>query len=198
MYEKINITENHLHVLALFTKGYNREHYVREVGRLLGISPRTAQLILEDLEKKTVLESKIWGKIKTYKIKKGGAASDYFVLAEQYKKLSFLKSNPIAGEIINKITPYLKGMALVFGSYAKGIQKKGSDLDIFVAGTCDKAEVKRISETYGIDVSVKCYPKNIFAKSLREDILIREVLDSHIVFLNAEEFVRLVLKNGQA
>jgi|SRR3989344_3889901 len=196
MYEKVNITENHLRVLALFTKGYRREYYIREVERLLGISPRTAQLILDDLEKKTILESATRGKIKPYKIKKNGAAFDYLVLTEQYRKLAFLKSNPLAREIIAKITPHISGIAIVFGSYAKGSQKKGSDLDVFIVGTYNKNEIKKISETYGIEISIKCYPRNIFVKILNDDILVREILDNHIAFLNAEEFVKLVLKNG--
>ncbi|MCX6710529.1 MAG: hypothetical protein NTZ02_00385 [Candidatus Woesearchaeota archaeon] len=49
MYNKLNITENHLQALSLFTNGFEREYYIREVGKLLRISPRTAQLILEDL-----------------------------------------------------------------------------------------------------------------------------------------------------
>ena len=64
MYNKINITENHLQVLLLFTDGFDREYYIREVERLLKISPRTAQLILEDLEAKGILEPKTRGKIK--------------------------------------------------------------------------------------------------------------------------------------
>jgi len=52
MYKKIKFTENTLQVLSLFTNDFNREYYVREVKKLLKISPRTAQLILEDLEDK--------------------------------------------------------------------------------------------------------------------------------------------------
>ena len=67
MYKKIRITENTLQVLSLFTNDFNREYYIREVKKLLKISPRTAQLILEDLEDKGVIESKTKGKIKHIK-----------------------------------------------------------------------------------------------------------------------------------
>ncbi len=65
MYEKINITENHLNILSLFTRGFDSAYYIREVEKILKISHRTAQLILEDLEKKAVLGSKTRGKIRT-------------------------------------------------------------------------------------------------------------------------------------
>src|SRR3989338_1689868 len=54
MYNKINITENGLQIISLFTNGFDREYYIREVEKLLKISPRTAQLILEDLENKSI------------------------------------------------------------------------------------------------------------------------------------------------
>lgn len=201
MYEKINkkldFTENHLRALSLFTRGFDREYYIREVQRMLKISPRTAQLILENLEKKAVLESKARGKIKTYRIKKSDISAEYMVFAEHYKKLAFIQDKPFIGEIMSKITPYAWGIALIFGSYAKGLETKDSDLDVFIAGMYNKGEIKKISRTYGIEISVKNYTMNTFEKNIRDDILIREVKDSHIVFLNAEQFVKMALKNGQ-
>lgn len=196
MYEKLNITENHLHVLSLFTNGFGKEYYIREVQKILKISPRTAQLILDDLEKKTVLESKTKGKIRAYKIKKSETAVDYMVFVEQYKKLAFLGEKQMVKEIVTKIIPFISGIGLIFGSYAKGTEKKDSDLDIFIAGNCDRSSIKKTSELYGIEISVKAYPMKIFEKEIRNDILIKEVLANHIIFLNAEYFTRLALENG--
>jgi predicted nucleotidyltransferase len=197
MYEKVNITENHFRALSLFTRGLGAEYYIREVQRLLGISPRTSQLILDDLEKKTVLESRTLGKIRTYGIRKSEAAKDYLVFAEQYKKITFLRKRPMIGEVISKITPMVRGLGMVFGSYAKGVEKKGSDLDVFIAGDYDRRGVKGVSELYGIEISVKSYPMEIFKRDIRKDALIREVLSDHVVFSGAEEFVRTVLEDGQ-
>jgi predicted nucleotidyltransferase len=196
MYEKLNITENHLQVLSLFTRGFTRDYYIREVQKILGISPRTAQLILYDLEKKAVLESATKGKIRTYRIKKTDTARQYLIFAEQYKAMTFLKKRPVIKEIVDKISPFIDGIGIIFGSYAKGLEKKGSDLDIFVAGTCNSEEIKKVSELYGVRVSVKKYPPEIFKKSIRNDALVKEVLDSHVAFLNAEQFIKSVLENG--
>ena len=196
MYEKINITENHFRILELFTKGFDKEYYIREVQKLVKISPRTAQLILEDLEKKAVLESSVKGKIKTYKIKDSSIAAEYLILAEQYKKIAFLKKRPMIKEIISKLEPHIDGISMVFGSYAKGTEKKGSDLDIFIAGKYDEKEAKKISGLYGIDISIKTYPLNIFKKNIKSDVLIREVLDNHVVLSGSELVIRRILKNG--
>lgn len=197
MYEKLGITENHLQALSLFTRGFSREYYIREVQKILGISPRTAQLILEDLEKKAVLESATRGKIRNYRIKKTGIGRQYLLFAEQYKTITFLESKRfLIGELIFKIGAAVDGIGLVFGSYAKGLEKKDSDLDIFVAGSCDKNEIDKMSRLYGIKISVKNYPLKLFGSGIKNDILIKEVLDNHIVFSNAELFIKTVFKRG--
>jgi uncharacterized protein len=196
MYKKIKFTENTLLVLSLFTNDFKREYYIREVERLLNISPRTAQLILEDLENKGVIESKIRGKIKTFKLNQNDFTKRYLVFAEQYKTIAFLEKKLLIKEIIEKITPNIKGIGVIFGSYAKELEKKNSDLDIFIVGTYNNEKIKKISENLGVDLSIKCYPIKTFKKNLREDILIKEVLRNHIIFLNVEQFIEEVFKNG--
>lgn len=196
MYKKLGITENTLQVLSLFTNDFSREYYIREVEKLLKISPRTAQLILEGLEDKGVIESKTKGKIKTYKIKLSEFTKKYLVFVEQYKAISFLENNLMLKEIIEKITPNIKGIGIIFGSYAKGIENRESDLDIFVAGDYNKEEIKKVSRNLGIGISVKCYPIKTFEHNINKDILLKEILKNHIVFVNTEQFIQKVLKNG--
>ena len=194
MYDKINITEIGLQILSLFTEDYDSSYYIREVQRKLNISPRTAQIILNDLEEKGILESKLKGKIREYSLKRNETVIRYIMMVEQYKLISFLQKNILLSEIIEKITPSIKGSGIIFGSYAKGLQKKDSDLDIFIIGEYNKEEIRKVSKKYGIDISIKCYPQNIFEKNKNNDILVREVIKSHVLFLNSEEFIRAVLK----
>lgn len=196
MYKKIKFTENTLQVLSLFTNDFNREYYVREVEKLLKISPRTAQLILEDLEDKGVIESKSKGKIKTFKLNPSDFTKRYLVFVEQYKAIAFLEKRLLIKEIIEKITPYIKGIGILFGSYVKGLEKEDSDLDIFIAGSYNNDEIKRVSKNLGIEISIKCYPLKNFEKNLTNDILLKEVLKNHVIFLNAERFIQAVFKNG--
>jgi len=196
MYEKIRITENTLQVLALFTNDFSREYYIREVEKLLKISPRTSQLILEDLEDKGIVESKTRGKIKIFKLNPREFTKRYLVFVEQYKTIAFLEKKLLIKEIIEKITPYIKGIGIIFGSYVKRLEKEGSDLDIFVAGNYNKEGVKKVSKNLGIEISVKCYPVKTFEKNLTKDILLKEVLKNHIVFVNIEQFIQAVFKNG--
>ena len=196
MYGKIKMTENTLQVLSLFTNDFKREYYIREVEKLLKISPRTAQLILEDLENKGIVESKTKGKIKAYKINPSEFTKKYLVFAEQYKSIAFLQNRLLIKEIIDKITPQVKGMGIIFGSYVKGLEQEGSDLDVFVAGNYNKDEIKAVSRNLGVEISIKCYPLKTFEKNLTRDILLKEVLKNHVIFLNIEQFIQAVFKNG--
>jgi len=196
MYKKIKFTENTLQVLSLFTNDFNREYYIREVQKLLIISPRTAQLILEDLEDKGIIESKTKGKIKTFKLNSSKFTQRYLAFVEQYKAIAFLEKKLLIKEIIEKITPHIKGIGIIFGSYVKGLEKEGSDLDIFIAGSYNNDEIKRVSKNLGIEISMKCYPLKTFEKNLTKDILLKEVLKNHVVFLSVERFIKGVFKNG--
>lgn len=194
MYGKVNITENHLRILTLFTRGFNKNIYIREAARELNASPRTAQLILEDLERRGVLASVTRGKIRIFSLKPNPLARDYLILAEHYKRIAFLRADPLLQGIVEKIVPYLEGIAVLFGSYARQEQKKDSDIDIFVAGTADKAEIRKVSRLYRKPIDIKEYPPEIFEKSIRTDILIQEVLEDHIVLKGTEELVATALQ----
>ena len=189
MYKKINITSSHLRVLALFTRGFDRQLYIREVGRLAQASPRTAQLILDDLERKGALSSTTRGKIRLFAVRQTPEARDYLVLAEHYKRLSFLGSSDLVRGIAEKLLQHTEGIVLLFGSYAKGIQKKVSDMDILVVGTADREAVRKISALYGIPIDIKETSPEIFRKKLRTDVLLQEVLEDHIALRGAEELV---------
>ncbi|MFH0752643.1 MAG: nucleotidyltransferase domain-containing protein [archaeon] len=194
MYDKLNITENHLNILELFTQGFDKEYYIREVQKLLKISPRTAQLILEDLEKKAVLESTTKGKIKLYKIKQTAEAREYITFTEIYKRINFMEKSLEIREIIDRLAPKINGIGFIFGSYVKGIEKKDSDLDIFIAGTYDKKEFERLSNLYDLKLDIKNYPLSLFKRKINEDILIREVLDNHVMLCGSEELINMIIK----
>jgi predicted nucleotidyltransferase len=192
MNTKVNNTL--LNVLTLFTKGYDKDYYIREVERLLKTSSRTALLALAQLEHTGILESRTRGKIKVYCIRKAAIARQYLVLAEQYKKIQFLENNPLIREVLEKTDGLIEGAAIIFGSYAKGIQKQGSDLDLFISGKFQESNIKDIGRVYKIDIRIKSYPPKLFEAELHEDILLREILENHVIIKGAEEFVSRAVK----
>ncbi len=189
MFKKLNITENHLKVLTLFTRGYDRGYYIREVSELSGMSPGSALIVLKDLENRGVLVSRTSGKIRVYNICDSDISKQYITIAETYKTVSFMSAYPLMTDIISKIRPSIEGICLVFGSYAKGIDKRGSDLDIFVVGDYSKRDIKDISSRYRIDIDVKRYPPGSLNLAIGKDILVEEILKDHIVISGIDRFV---------
>ncbi len=192
MVTKVNDTD--LKILSLFTKGYNKEYYIREVEKLLNVSSRTALLTLAKLEKKGILELEAKGKIKIYSIKKSTLSREFFLLTEQYKRIQFLEENHLIKEVLEKADEFMQGLIIIFGSYAKGIQKDDSDLDLFIVGKYEENKIKDIGKKYGIDVNIKNYPMKIFEKEIHDDFLLKEVTGNHILIKDAEGFVRRVVK----
>ena len=190
----IKVNDIDLKILSLFTKNYEKEYYIREVEKLIKVSSRTALVTLAKLEKKGILESKTKGKIKAYSIKKTVLSREFFLLTEQYKRIEFLEKNHIVKEVIEKTEEYLQGIVIVFGSYAKGIQKDDSDLDIFIVGKFDEKKIKETGNKYGLNINIKSYPMNIFEKEIRNYILLKEIIENHIIIKDAEGFVRRVIK----
>ena len=191
MITKVNDTD--LRVLSLFTRGYAGEYYIREVQKLLAVSSRTAFITLAKLETAGILTSSTKGKIKVYSIKKSIFSRDLFVLTEQYKKIRFIEEHPLIAELLEKIDASVEGFVIAFGSYVKGTQKEDSDLDLLIIGTYNKEYIASISITYGLIVSIKHYPLSVFEKELHTDILLKEIVYSHVVLRDAEGFVRRVM-----
>jgi len=192
MITKVNDTD--LKVLSLFTKGYDKGYYIREVKTLLGMSSRTAFVTLAKLENKGILESKVKGKIKIYSIKKSILSREFFILTEQYKKIQFFVKNHLIKEIFEKLDGNIKGTVMIFGSYAKGAQKKDSDLDLFIVGKFDEATIKYVGKKYGVDINIKNYPMKIFGKEMHDDILLKEIVENHVIIKDAEGLVGRIVK----
>jgi predicted nucleotidyltransferase len=194
MSKKIDINENDLSVLALFTGGYDREYYIREISTVLPLSHGTAQTILERFEKKLVLASTLKGKTRIFRIKPGEIAVQYFILAEQYKKIAFMEERPYETEVLNRIDPFTDGITLVFGSYAKGTETQESDLDLLVAGHCDEEKISRVGKMFDKEISIHRFAEDVFLKNDPRDTLLIEAKKHHIVWKNPERFVREVVR----
>ena len=184
MFTKLALSEYHLRALCLFPT-LSSERHIREVARLLSISPRTAQLTLETLEERGVLSSHTRGRNRVYKLQRAGWR--YLLLAEHYRTLSFFEEHPHIEHVLNQIT--IEGIGIIYGSYAKGTHTPSPDLDLFIAGT-------GTAPTHtGIHIQTKTYPLETFEQQISTDAYLRDVIEHRVVISGAEALVRM---NGDA
>ena len=153
------------------------------------LNQKTTSNYLYALEKEGILKSKTQGKNRNYflNLENIEIVKNYILAIEHIRTLEFYKKHLVIKEISEKINEHINGSAVIFGSYAKEIQKKDSDLDILIIGRCNEKEIEKIGRTYNLEISLKVYPK------LEKDILIKEAMKSHIFIKNSELIIKEIL-----
>src|SRR3989344_3210641 len=109
------------------------ENHIRGIAKILNINHMTIFRKIKELFRENVVDFKEEGKNKKYFLKKTIEAKNYIYSAESYKLNKVLRKYPLLRTIIEKIQNDKRiSLAVLFGSYAKGIAKPSSDIDIFI------------------------------------------------------------------
>ena len=184
-------------VIDNFLGSYRIEMTGSDIAKRKKLNQKSAANALRELEKEGFLKSRIEGKNRLYFLNLGDAENiiNFVSALEHIKAIRFYKKNAVIKEFVSKADACFNGIVAIFGSYAKGLQKEGSDLDIFIAGKCNDAKAEDVAALYNIELSIKKYPHKVFQQGLSaNDPLIEEVIKSHILVKNTESFVKSVLK----
>ena len=106
--------------------------HIRKISKKLNQIPSTTQRILKKLEKEKVVDFELQGKNKIYFLKPTIEARVYLKMSEEYKLLKLIQ-NPFMKSIVKEIISIINcEMILIFGSYAKNLEKNSSDIDIYI------------------------------------------------------------------
>mgnify|MGYP001581022104 CR=1 FL=1 len=167
-----------LEVILSLLKG---EMHGRELAKELKTSLTRIQSIFSRLREKNVLDYREVGKNHIYFIKKNLVSKSIILSAENYKltkiisKYAFLE--PLFQDIIEKSKAKL---IILFGSYAKDISNKESDIDIYIDTTNEqiKKDIEKISDL----ISVK------IGKFNKDELLVQEIIKNHIIIKGGEEY----------
>lgn len=119
MFKKLNI-------LKLFFEEPTREFNVREVARLLNISPATASKELKLLAKENLLKER---KERIFNFYKANLEDDFYRDLKIFYNVRKIKESGFLEEL-NKF--YLKPTIVLFGSSAYGLDTETSDFDILI------------------------------------------------------------------
>lgn len=193
----MELKEKTVKVMEEFLKDYEASLTGSEIAKNKNLNQKTVSTILKELEKKGILKSTTQGKNKLFSLNLEDEGNIVLFISsiENMKTLAFYGRHLLIKEVSMKILPFCEGIVAIFGSYAKGNQKQGSDIDIFIAGTADTKEIDKLGEIYKLDLSLKVYPMNSLKKSLQnKDPLTEELIKSHIILKGTQEFVSCVRK----
>lgn len=158
----------------------NKVH-LREIARILKESHSTILRKINELLKENVIDYKQEGKNKVFFIKNTLKSKNYIYSAEIHKLNNLLKKNPELSIIFEDIKRvFSKGMIILFGSYAKGISKKDSDIDVYLETNDNtlKNKLKEINSKLSIKIG----------KFDTKSLLIKEIIKNHIIIRGLEDF----------
>src|SRR3989344_5782234 len=157
------------------------ENHVRGIAKQLNESHSTVLRKLTILVKENALDYKKEGKNKVFFIRKNLQAKNYVFNAERYKMIKLLKTYPELNVIIDDLLKKCnEKLVVLFGSYAKFIANKESDIDIYVEtmGRKLKEELESINSKIKVKIGIFDLESN----------LIKEIVKNHIILKGVEEF----------
>ena len=158
-----------------------RDNHIREIAKKLNINHMMIVRKIKELSKENVVDFTQEGKNQTYFLKKTAEAQAYAFIAEQYSLLQTIIKYPELRNIIGKIQRDKRiKLAVLFGSYAKGLAGEDSDIDIFIETKNQnlKKELALIDSKLSIKIGV--YNK--------ENNLIKEIDKNHVIIKGIEHY----------
>ena len=158
-----------------------REHHIRDIAHQLHESHSTILRKLNKLKKEHVVDARKEGKNKVFFIKENIISRTYIFQTELYKSIKLFRTYPELSVIFDEILQTTDApLIILFGSYAKGLAKKHSDIDIYIE-TKNK-NIKKIIESIHSNINVKIGPFDT------RSLLIQEIIKHHIIIRGVERF----------
>ena len=155
--------------------------HIREIARKLKTNQTSVKRRLDELYKQNIVDYRIEGKNYVYFIKKTLEARSFVIMSESYNLILFLEKYPKLKGVIKKIIEKENiPMAIIFGSYAKGMPNESSDIDLYIES--ENFDLKKEIELIDSRLSVK------IGRYDRENLLIKEIKANHIILKGIEQF----------
>jgi len=157
------------------------ENYIRGMAKVLHTNQTTIARKANELYKQNIVDYKKEGKNKIIFLKKTLEAKQYSCIVEMDRLLQIIKKYPLLRRIVEQIKKNKKiTMAILFGSYAKGIATTNSDIDIYI--NTDNNKIKEEIEKIDSRISVKIGDYN------KDSLLIKEIEKNHVIVKGVELF----------
>ena len=155
------------------------ENHIRGIAKLLNTNQTTIARKVQGLAKENIVDFKTEGRNKVYFLKKTLEAKQYAYSVEAHRLIEIVEKYPYLRRIIESIKKNDKiSLAVLFGSHAKHIANKDSDVDIYI--DTKNPKIKEQAELIDSKISVKIGSYN------KDGILINEIESNHIIIKGVE------------
>ena len=133
MLERLFTSKTRVGILAQFLLNSDSEYHIRGLARQIHTTPILVQRELGNLEQLGLLKKKIMGNMVLYSLDRDAS------IADDLRRM-FLKTEGLGAQLLEGINRKEKEkirFALVYGSFAKGMETGSSDIDLLVIGEID-------------------------------------------------------------
>jgi len=167
-----------LEIIELLIK---KESHIRGIAKILNESHSTILRKLNNLKKENVVDSRKEGKNKIFFLKNNIITKTYILKTELNKLNKILRKYPELSIIFEEILKRTdEKLIILFGSYAKNLAKKNSDIDIYIE--TENKNIKKSVEDIHSNINVKIGLFDI------NSLLIKEIIKDHVIIRGIEEF----------
>jgi len=177
------LSKNQLLLLRLFYTNPEKSFYMQEVGRILGKKPGVFQRTLNGFVEDGLVLSEYRGHARFFQ------ANARHPLFPELKKI-VEKTVGVAGTLRN-LFRRIKGakMALLYGSFAKGKERKDSDIDLLIVGNPSiedqlLKQIPKFEKEFQREINYKLYSDREYReKRAKHDPFLEEVLTDKTILL---------------
>lgn len=186
--------DNKLKIINFLGKNMGRGYTMHELSKMLNIPYATFYRSIHAMN--CIISSENIGKAKVGKLNfNSQAIKSYLVVSSEEEKNDFLEKQPLMKKIACELQT--KDIVLVFGSYAKGTQRKDSDIDIMVINKSGNKDIsfRRYEQLFKVKINPIFITINEFKAMLKEgeENVGKQAMKHHVVLNNPEPFWRCVL-----
>ena len=163
-----------LNTLKIFLESPTRDFNVREVARILKITPATASTQLSSFAKKGMLKQR---KERNFIFYKANLESEIYLDLKIFYNIRKIKESGLIKEL-NKF--YIKPLIVLFGSASHGLDVENSDIDLLIISEkkSDFKQIKKYKKKLNREIQLFVFKK---IKDLKNKHLINNVLNGIIL-----------------
>ncbi len=195
MLERLFTSKTRVGILSQFLLNSGSEYHIRGMAGTIHATPILVQRELENLEQLGLLKKRRVGRMVLYRLDEGAS------IADELKRI-FLKTEGLGAQLLAGISKKERErirFALIYGSFAKGVEVASSDIDLLVIGGVDEGavlkSVMRTERETGRQVSLVLWTEDEFLEKAGLGIpLVRELAETPVIMIvgDSDEFRRLV------